>query len=186
MCFQQLGGFATNRLDVRFNFFYPLLQEAVVLRMPPEYRQWKWCAVHSGFCEVYNKCKRAMRGLKQSSRAFSDLVAADFEEQGCVRRFCDPAWFIKWQPKSGIDPEPPPTGSKQKGRLPNARFAKDEPRLKDPYDDSNMPFSTGMSLDTHDLMLDAAYVVDYACTGSSQAMYDDSITHQVPSHRRLP
>ena len=64
-------------------------------------------------------------------KGFQDLVAADFVEQGCVRSFYDPALFIKWQPKSGIDPEPPPTGSKQKGRLPNAGFAKDDPRLKD-------------------------------------------------------
>ena len=71
-----------RQIDWTSAFFYPLLQEAVALRMPTECRQWKWCAVHSGFCEVYKKCKRAIHGLNQSSRAFSDLVAADFEEQG--------------------------------------------------------------------------------------------------------
>ena len=148
-----------KQIDWSSAFFLPLLQELVYLRMPPELRQYTWNAVSGKYYEVYKRCRRAIYGLKQSGRKFSELVAADFEKLGYHRSFYDPTVYVKWQKKPGVKADA------------------DNPRKQHPFFDKEMPYSTGMSLDTHDVCMVAVHVDDYICVSSRMSMYDDLVNH---------
>jgi len=148
-----------KQIDWSSAFFLPLLQELVYLRMPPELRQYTWNAVSGKYFEVYKRCRRAIYGLKQSGRKFSELVAADFKKLGYHRSFYDPTVYVKWQRKPGMKVEA------------------DNPRLKHPFFDKHMPYSTGVSLATHDVCIVAVHVDDYICVSSRNSMYDDMVSH---------
>ena len=163
-----------KQIDWTSAFFMPLLQEAVYLRMPAELRQWTWNAVAGKYMEVYKRCRRAIYGLKQSGRKFSELVAADFELLGYHRSLYDPSVYVKWQPKAASGSKPPPEPDPVKRR---AGFNKDDPRADNQYYDPNMPFSTGMSLETHDVQIIAVHVDDYVVVGSNMSMYEELVTH---------
>ena len=113
-----------------------------------------------------------MCGLKQSGRKFSDVVAADFDKLGYHRSFCDPSVCVKWQPKTKGKGAKPPDPDPMKRR---AGFTNDDPRHSNPHCDQDMPHSTGMSLDTHDLMMIAVHVDD--------CMHDELVQHLKIEHK---
>ena len=163
-----------KQIDWTSAFFMPILQEAVYLRMPAELREYNWNAVQGKYFEVYKKCRRAIYGLKQSGRKFSDLVAADFDKLGYHRSFYDPSVHVKWQPKKQgpgnvpLDPDPARR---------RAGFTANDPRRSNVHYDPDMPYSTGMSLETHDLMMVAVHVDDYVVIGTNMTMYDELVQH---------